>query len=37
VASAKSITDEVAVLNCDIAERDHNADGEPVVAPVELR
>ncbi len=33
----KSITDEVAILNGDIAECDHNADGQPVVAPVELR
>ena len=33
----KSVTDEIAILNGDIAERDHNAYGQPVVASAELR
>src|SRR6201984_1729095 len=28
----KSVTDEIAILNGDTAERDHNAYGQPVVA-----
>src|SRR6516162_10177755 len=33
----KSITDKVAILNGDIAERDHDAYGQAIVAAAQLR